>query len=544
MNKAEHQWRFFRAGGFDQVCIENEDDLRALRSLDQKLWATLVCPIGRLALDEKMLKYLDVNNDGRIRAPELLAAIDWLLLRMADANQLFKNDPLTLSSFRDSPEGAGLKAAAKRLLHVLGKSENDTIHASYTADLSALFPANEANGDGLIPISFASDQDLARLIGEIIACTGGKIDRSGEPAVGELEVQLFYQHIAEAQGWLQSADESLLLPFAEHTAPAIGAIAALREKINDYFTRVAMASYDTRASAIMNAQEGELQRLALLNLAEVGELSGLPLAAIGLGQQGLPVTEGINPAYAAQVKALYEHAIVPTFGELTHLSLAQWQELLAKSEAYFAWNAGKPALPVFDQLSNERILEIAQQARIQDLITLIEQDKVDAQAADALVDLDKLLRLKDGFITLLRNYVSFQDFYGREDKAIFQAGRLYIDGKSCDLVIEVGDVGAHSAVAEASNSFLIYLNCVRRGQPIAGKESMNIVAVISAGVDHELMVGRNGLFYDRDGNDWDATIVKVVENAISVRQAFWSPYKRIANMISQQIQKFASSKDS
>ena len=56
------------------------------------------------------------------------------------------------------------------------------------------------------------------------------------------------------------------------------------------------------------------------------------------------------------------------------------------------------------------------------------------------------------------------------------------------------------------------------------------------------MPGRNGLFYDRDGNAWDATVVKVVENAISVRQAFWSPYQRIADLISQQIQKLRKAK--
>ena len=57
------------------------------------------------------------------------------------------------------------------------------------------------------------------------------------------------------------------------------------------------------------------------------------------------------------------------------------------------------------------------------------------------------------------------------------------------------------------------------------------------------MVGRNGIFYDRNGDDWDATIVKVIEHPISVRQAFWSPYKRVGRMIGEQIEKFAAAKD-
>ena len=34
--------------------------------------------------------------------------------------------------------------------------------------------------------------------------------------------------------------------------------------------------------------------------------------------------------------------------------------------------------------------------------------------------------------------------------------------------------------------------------------------VITNGDSDNLMVGRNGLFYDRKGRDWDATIAKIV----------------------------------
>jgi hypothetical protein len=57
------------------------------------------------------------------------------------------------------------------------------------------------------------------------------------------------------------------------------------------------------------------------------------------------------------------------------------------------------------------------------------------------------------------------------------------------------------------------------------------------------MVGRNGIFYDRKNQDWDATIIKIVDHPISIRQAFWSPYKRLARMIRTQIEKFAAEKD-
>ena len=56
---------------------------------------------------------------------------------------------------------------------------------------------------------------------------------------------------------------------------------------------------------------------------------------------------------------------------------------------------------------------------------------------------------------------------------------------------------------------------------------MQIVAAFTAGDSDNLMVGRNGIFYDREGRDWDATITKIVDNPISIRQAFWSPVQEV-----------------
>jgi hypothetical protein len=57
------------------------------------------------------------------------------------------------------------------------------------------------------------------------------------------------------------------------------------------------------------------------------------------------------------------------------------------------------------------------------------------------------------------------------------------------------------------------------------------------------MVGRNGVFYDRAGRDWDATIVKVIDNPISIREAFWSPYKKVIRLAEEQIAKRAAAAD-
>jgi hypothetical protein len=72
---------------------------------------------------------------------------------------------------------------------------------------------------------------------------------------------------------------------------------------------------------------------------------------------------------------------------------------------------------------------------------------------------------------------------------------------------------------------------------------MTIVAALTDGDIDNITVGRNAIFYDRQGRDWDATIIKIIDNPISIRQAFWSPYKKFSRFLNSQVEKFASSKE-
>ena len=94
-------------------------------------------------------------------------------------------------------------------------------------------------------------------------------------------------------------------------------------------------------------------------------------------------------------------------------------------------------------------------------------------------------------------------------------------------------------MAGLAGTYLAYCDCARKGTG----EKMQIVAAFTGGDSDNLMVGRNGIFYDRKGRDWDATITKIIENPISIRQAFWSPYKKLVRMIEEQVAKRAAAAD-
>mgnify|MGYP001294602264 FL=1 len=122
---AGHRWKFFRAGGFDQVLLETGADLMSIEALDQKLWVALSCPVHGIEFDPKTLELVDSDGDGHIRAPEVLAALRWAGAVLKDPDLLVKRrDSLPLSAIDDSTEeGKTVLAGARYVLSNLGMAE-------------------------------------------------------------------------------------------------------------------------------------------------------------------------------------------------------------------------------------------------------------------------------------------------------------------------------------------------------------------------------------------------------------------------------------
>ena len=541
-NKKGYQWRFFRSGGFDQVRIETVDDLRHLGELDQKLWSVLACPTSGLEFDTRTLQLLDSDGDGRIRVPEILAATQWVCTVLKDPEVLFRGvDALPLAAIdADHAEGAKLLATARKVLDYVGKVDADAVGVADVADTTRLFAPEHFNGDGIVPAEITADAELGRTIALIIDGFGAAEDRSGKPGVDQERVTAFFAAAQALSDWYAQAeaDAATVLPLGAGTAAAAGVFDAVRAKVDDYFTRCRLAAFDERAAAALNPADTTYAGLAVQALGtDVEGVAALPLALVGAGR-GLPLRGGLNPAWEAGIAALRDEVVKPILGERDELSHAEWQDLAARFAAYRAWMATKPANPLaaMDIAELRALLSGGIRAALE---ALIQQDLGAETAADQVDALERLTRYNRDLVKLLRNFVTLSDFYGRHEKAIFQAGTLYLDQRSCELCLRVADMGRHATLAPLSGTYLVYCECARQGEA-----PMTIVAAMTGGDADEMMVpGRNGVFYDRQGRDWNASVVKVVEAPISVRQAFWSPYKRIGRMIGDQIQKFAAARD-
>ncbi len=303
-------------------------------------------------------------------------------------------------------------------------------------------------------------------------------------------------------------------PYGEGSDAAETAVNAVRAKIDDWYMRCKLVQFDEEATAALDVQVEGIAAISAGNLSEeVDKISTYPLARPSK-EALLPLTTGINPAWQGAMATL--KGAITELADKDNMDEELWKAITTKVDAYTAWKtAGETAM-------NEAIA-----AQV-------------GEHAAAIEPVEKLLHYCRDYFTLLHNYVVFKDFYRRDDTqlAVFQAGKLYIDQRCCDLCVKVSDMGKSTATAGKSGMYLIYCHCVSKG----GKQ-MDIVAALTDGEIGGLHEGKNAIFYDRNGEDWDATVTKIVDNPISVRQAFWSPYRKFGNWVSDKITKSAQEKE-
>jgi hypothetical protein len=537
---AKHKWLFCRSGGVDQIIFRNGADIANLDQLDQKLWMALSMPTRGLEFDSRTSDLLDTDRDGRIRPPEVIAAVKWAVAAFQDVGDIMKGgDRVALAAIRDP----AILAGARRLLANLGKADAQAVSLSDVADQAAIYAHTLFNGDGVVPAEAAGDADTRLVIETIIAALGAVADRSGKPGVNLAKVDAFFKQVQEWAAWSDqaAAQATAVLPLGlTGTQAASAALKRVRNKVDDYFARCRLAAFDARALGALNREESAYLALASQDLTITSqEIAVLPLARIAAGAP-LPLAgETINPAWGEAIHALQAQAVAPLLGAGRRaLSEADWIALQAALAPFEAWCAAKPAVAgVIESLDPARLRAWLQGSARAAILDLIQQDAALEPETAQLAAVEKLVRFQRDLFELLTNFVTFADFYGRTE-AVFQAGKLYLDARACDLCIEVSDAAKHGQLAGLSAGYLAYCDLSR-----SGGLKRSIVAVFTNGDSDNLMVGRNGVFYDRQGRDWDATIVKIIANPISVHEAFWMPYKKLIRMVEEQIAKRAQAAD-
>lgn len=449
-----HQYRFFKAGRLLQAVIATGDDVAALKHLDRRLWTALALPVAGIRFDAGTLKLLDSDGDGRIRVPEVLAAVDWLERRVKSLDVLFDKDikaetlPLSVLN-NDTPEGKTLLEAAKTI-------------------------AEENHRPGATEIT----------LGEI----------AGTEAT--------FKHFADAAAYVAWCEagrkDPKIMAFGADTPTVAAAVEAVEPKLDEFFAAPA---------------DGPL-------------ISESPDPVLSL-------SGNINPFWAARIETFVEKAAKPILGvaKIETITRDDWNAIKAKIAPYREWQAAK---------AGESVEAVGEEALKKELASDVWKH---AQALSlrglqaGAMDAERAARYIAHLGEFLQNFVNQAKLYAGKGEAAYMTGTLYIDARECTLCFHVDDEAAHSALAAKSKCCLLYAKLSRKGEP-----SRRVCAVVTAGGTLDLYSGRNGIFVDRDGRDWDATVTKVVEAQISLKEAFWAPWKKIFSTVGDQVRKFIGAK--
>lgn len=531
----KYKWNFDNIGGCSRVRIASGQDIAHLDELDVKMWTVLSCPVKGLEIEEKSLKYMDRDADGKIRVNDVISVSKWMTGALKNPDLLLEGkDWVDVEEFDTENEvGLKLKKAAKQILCNLGK-EGERISLADTTDSAAIFAKTRFNGDGVITVVSTDDAAQKEVIAAALESTGGTMDRSGEMGVSAAQLEQFYAELKAYSDWCAA---EVPAPFGDKTDAVIAAYQALDAKMKDYFMRSRLAAFSPASTSALDVQTARIEAISAENLSvKEDEIASYPIARI-TGKEELDLTASINPAWVSPFNVIKETAIET--GQKT-LSEADWNAIGGKFAAYSAWKSAKAGASV-EKLTVAKVNEMLQQDKKQVLLDVVAQDLALKEEAENIEMVDMFLHMLRDFYRLLRNFITFNDFYKKDKKisAIFQSGTLIIDQRACRLCMKVDNMAAHNASAATSGMFLVYCDCTTKSSPA----KLQIVAAVTVGEVGNLIVGKNAVYYDNAGVEWDAVITKVVTNPISVMEAFWSPYRRMSAAVENLINKSAAEKD-
>ena len=533
-------------GGSYQLRIQNAEDLDKIQVLDEVHWAATSIPTDSLNCDKAFIAYVDTDQNGRIRPAELKAAWSWLIQVLADRHRLSEgSDVLRLQDIDTlHPEGQKLHAAAELILTNLNLSDKNEISLAQVRDVQSIMASGANNGDGIIPPEVTSNADLAQFITSIMDTVGSRMDACGKPGISKDELKKF-SHEAEtylawqAQGEIPEGQESTeIIPWGIETRKAYDLVSNLEAKMDQFFTQCALVKFDGRAAAQMQLREKELEEIDFTDTAKmIDRLKDSPLASPN-SQGLLNFEEAINPLYVDTLLELKEKVLNRALGDsLKRLNQNEWRKVKNIFCSYRAWLENKQGSEV-EKLGQDRLRSYLGGSYREQVNELIEKDLAVENELNQIQHLEKLILYQRWLMVLANNFVSFADLYNPNTRALFEMGTLVIDERQITFTMGVRDRQAHKKISQRSLMYLLYVEVTGRQDKDIKFE---IVAPVTSGGSEGLCVGKRGIFFTVDGREWDAVVVDIVVNPISVWESVKAPFQKFADFVRKQIENMTQS---
>ncbi len=533
-------WTFRTYGLIEQYEISSAADLERIEALDEARWTATSAPIEQYNIDPVLLGFLDADSDGRIRVRDLQEARRWLWGLLTDRSGVTAgSDTLTLAHLSSDGDAPKIADLAEHLLGQLDGGETAQITLAQIRSFKASYAARYPNGDGVVTPA-QLPESLQVVAAEVLAATAGAADLSGEAGVRAEDVAAWQERVTAWLAWHDRSTEEAetLHPLGEDTAAAAALVEGLAGKVEQFFAQCDLLRLELRAVERLQATPEELAALDVSDPDAIATwLKSAPLATpdpVGL----LPLSGAVNGQYAGQLEALSTLAGWLLEIEAAEvLSRSQWDTIRAALAPFIAWKAAEPqGLHLTD--GPEHLRAWLDSPLPGELSKMAEDD---TDVADELVQfqsLEKLACYQHYLMDFANNFVSFPDLFDGSERALFEMGSLILDGRRINLCVKVTDVAAHKKIAAGSLMFIAYLALTRREGGAEKKET--IAAAVTAGMRGGIDLGKRGVFYDREGREWDARIIDLIAQPISIWEAMLAPILRVRDTITARIEAAAA----
>ncbi|MEC4669508.1 MAG: hypothetical protein VST65_08255, partial [Nitrospirota bacterium] len=544
---------FRNYGGNYQLRIEDAGDLALVLDLDPARWAATSVQIDTLQCDPAFLGYLNADGSGTIRPEHLRAALRWVFHMIAERERITTpSDVLRLADLDTShEEGQKLREAAGHILDQLQAENADEITLEQVHTFRNIYVLAPPNGDGVLPPEHISDPAAARLASDVLAHVGGTPDLSGKDGIEECHLTRFLDRVREFLAWKERAQgdrASQVLPWGDATPAAATLVSQLDAKIEQHFWQCDLVKLDYRTADQYRLTETDLANLAHSDGTILeSRLTKAPLQ-IPTAEPLLDLQGTINPYYRDEVDRLRSEILTRAQPDgHGRLSRTAWRQLKAIFEPYWAWQAEKPSDDVRDvgkatsvaDLGEATLKEYLRGSALETLRGLILEDLAVKDEVEQVNNLEKLILYSRWLLELANNFVNFSALYDPGRRALFEMGDLIIDGRRLTFTMKVRDRAEHMRIAATSRLFLVYVDVTGQGD---GEENFLISAAVTAGGRGGIDVGKRGVFYDLRGREWNARVVGILQNPISLWEAIKAPFVRVRDLVARKAEAFATTK--
>jgi hypothetical protein len=522
-----------RLGGCMQPIFRTAADLEHIWALDEARWVAISAPVRGLRCDPVLLGLLDDDADGRIRPLEIKRGVRWLLDRFSDSSGIdAHSDSLQLAALRMDEVGLLLRAAAQRVLVFLDKEGEDFVTLAQVRQVGKQMTQALTAGDGVVTLGSSDDDQVERLIADIGQVWGLTQVSNGMKGIDEKQLDRFEAATSAYLDWIErpASVEGLSEP-----ARAWRALDEIAEKLKEFFALSDLASLDPRIATLpgLSLEELESRDWADRSAAE-RRMQEAPIARPNPKGQ-LDPQEWINPAWCTRWQNFQRHTLEP-LGLSGALDRQGLRGLESKFRKYATWQGAKAGDGV-EKLGRETLEhwdvhpETGERLR-----AYFSAERSVATELQRLGELERLILHQRWMLELVNSFVGFSRFYDPNVRSLVEVGTLIMDGRRFNLCVQIEKVDEHRKIAKEGLIYLVYLRVEAEPKPFL------VAAAVTGQERGRLFVGKRGVFYDPELNSYEAVVVELLENPISVTEALMRPFRKLGDFLAERSESFSQSR--